>query len=106
MIGQNLPKQIKVFAFRVLSDSARARHAIGQQDSIRFLFRCQQCGESRDWCCFFWDYANVFVTTFLRNSLAQAQLLIHTGHMTRPDQFISVPGWVGNLAVIVGSAAA
>jgi hypothetical protein len=55
---------------------------------------------------FFWDYANVFVTTFLRNGLAQTQLLIYTGHMTRPDQFISVPGWVGNLIVIVGSAAA
>jgi branched-subunit amino acid transport protein AzlD len=26
--------------------------------------------------------------------------------MTMPDQFISAPGWVGNLALIVGSAAA
>jgi hypothetical protein len=54
----------------------------------------------------FWDYVNLFVTTFLKNGLAQAHLLIHTGHMTRPDLFISVPGWIGNLAVILGSAAA
>jgi hypothetical protein len=51
----------------------------------------------------FWDYVNIFVTTFLRNGIAQAHLLIHTHHMTRPDQFVSVPGWLGNLAVIVGS---
>ena len=54
----------------------------------------------------FWDYVNVFVTTFLKNGLAQTHLLVHTGHMTRPDQFLSVPGWFGNLAVIVGSVVA
>jgi hypothetical protein len=51
----------------------------------------------------FWDYVNLFVTTFLKNGLSQTHLLFHTGHLARPDQFVSVPGWFGNLAVIAGS---
>ena len=50
----------------------------------------------------FWDYVNLFVTTFLKAGLAQAHALMHTGHIARPDLFISVPGWFGNLALIVG----
>ncbi len=49
-----------------------------------------------------WDYANLFVTTFLSNGIAQVHILVRTGHLARPDQFISVPGWIGNFAVIVG----
>ena len=62
------------------------------------------------WGCFigaaaalFWDYANVFVNTFFRNGLDQVHAFIQTGHVTRPDQFISVPAWFGNLAFIVGA---
>jgi hypothetical protein len=61
------------------------------------------------WGCFigfgaaiFWDYVNLFITTFLRAGLAQTQAFIHTGHIARPDLLLSVPGWFGNLAVIVG----
>lgn len=63
------------------------------------------------WGCFigvaaalFWDYVNVFVTTFFRNGLEQAHALIQTGHVTRPDQLISVPAWFGNLALILGAS--
>ena len=62
------------------------------------------------WGCFigtaaalFWDYVNVFVTTFFRNGLDQAHALIQTGHVARPDQLISIPAWFGNLAVILGA---
>ena len=51
----------------------------------------------------FWDYVNIFVTTFFRNGLAQAHAFFQTGHVTRPDQLIAVPGWFGNLALIVGA---
>jgi len=62
------------------------------------------------WGCFigaaaalFWDYVNVFVTTFLRNGILQAHILFQTGHVERPDFLISVPAWFGNLALIIGA---
>ena len=51
----------------------------------------------------FWNYVNVFVTTFFRNGLEQAHFLLHTGHVPRPDQLIALPAWFGNLAVILGA---
>ncbi len=61
------------------------------------------------WGCFIgvgvaalWNYMTLFVNTFLKNGLDQASILVHTGHLPRPDLFISVPGWLSNLAVIVG----
>lgn len=50
----------------------------------------------------FWDYVNLFVTTFLKAGLTQAHAFIHTGHIARPDLFIAVPGWAGNLALVAG----
>jgi len=50
----------------------------------------------------FWNYTTLFVNTFLKNGLDQALLLVHSGHLSRPDLFISVPAWFGNLLVIVG----
>jgi hypothetical protein len=44
----------------------------------------------------------LFVNTFLKNGLEQASILVHTGHLPRPDLFISVFGWLANLMVIVG----
>ena len=62
------------------------------------------------WGCFigaaaalFWDYVNVFVTTFFRNGLEQAHALLQTGQAARPDQLIAVPAWFGNLALILGA---
>jgi len=49
-----------------------------------------------------WDYATLFVNTFLKNGLDQASILIKTGHLPHPDQLISVPAWLGNAAVILG----
>lgn len=49
-----------------------------------------------------WDYITVFVNTFLKSGLDQASILVHTSHLPRPDLFISVPAWLGNLAVILG----
>jgi hypothetical protein len=49
-----------------------------------------------------WNYSTLFVNTFLQNGLSQASVLVKTGRLPRPDLFISVPAWLGNLAVIVG----
>jgi hypothetical protein len=49
-----------------------------------------------------WNYMTLFVNTFLKNGLEQASILVHTGHLPRPDLFVSVPAWLGNLLVIVG----
>jgi hypothetical protein len=50
----------------------------------------------------FWDYANIFATTFFRNGLEQLSRWIHTGHLARPDIFLAVPAWFSNFLVIVG----
>jgi len=50
----------------------------------------------------FWNYTTLFVNTFLKNGWEQSQILLHTGRFPRPDLFISVPAWAGNLAVLAG----
>jgi hypothetical protein len=49
-----------------------------------------------------WNYTTLFVNTFLENGLDQASILVHTGHLPRPDLLISVPAWLSNLAIIAG----
>lgn len=50
----------------------------------------------------FWDYINLFVTTFFRNGLEQLAHYVKTGHLNRPDLLIAVPAWLANAAVIAG----
>jgi len=50
----------------------------------------------------FWDYINIFATTFFYNGLQQLAQWFHTGHLARPDLLISVPAWFSNLLVIIG----
>jgi hypothetical protein len=50
----------------------------------------------------FWDYANIFATTFFFNGLEELFHWVHTGHLARPDLFIAVPAWFSNLLVIIG----
>lgn len=50
----------------------------------------------------FWDYTNLFVTTFLAAGLQQLSLWIHTGHLPRPDLLIAVPAWLSNFLVVIG----
>jgi hypothetical protein len=49
-----------------------------------------------------WAYANLFVTTFLRNGLEQLFHWIQTGGLARPDLLIAVPAWLSNLLVVIG----
>jgi hypothetical protein len=51
----------------------------------------------------FWDYINLFVTTFFRSGLHWMFASISTGQLQRLDQIVAVPGWIGNFLVIVGS---
>lgn len=51
----------------------------------------------------FWDYINLFVTTFFRSGLHWTYAWISTGQLQRLDQIVAVPGWIGNFLVIVGS---
>jgi hypothetical protein len=51
----------------------------------------------------FWDYVNLFVTTFFRSGLRWSGQWISTGHLQRLDQIVAVPGWIGNFLVIVGA---
>jgi len=50
----------------------------------------------------FWDYGNLFVTTFFANGMRELAGWISTGHLRRPDQLIAVPAFTSNLLVIVG----
>lgn len=50
----------------------------------------------------FWDYVNIFATSFFFNGLQQLAQWIHTGHLARPDLLIAVPAWFANLAVVTG----
>jgi hypothetical protein len=43
----------------------------------------------------FWDYINLFVTSFLRSGLHWVSAWMSTGHLERLDQIVAVPGWIG-----------
>ncbi|HET7452648.1 MAG TPA: hypothetical protein VFL12_07895 [Thermoanaerobaculia bacterium] len=49
----------------------------------------------------FWDWANVFATSFFSNGLQQVSRWLRTGQV-RPDLLIAVPAWFSNLLVVVG----
>jgi hypothetical protein len=49
-----------------------------------------------------WNYTNLFATTFFFNGPEQLAAWTRSGHLARPDIFISVPAWVSNLMVICG----
>jgi hypothetical protein len=50
-----------------------------------------------------WDYINLFVTTFFLSGLHWLFAAITTGRFKHVDQIVAVPGWIGNLLVIIGS---
>lgn len=50
----------------------------------------------------FWDYINLFVTTFFISGLHWLGSWISTGQLQRLDQIVAVPAWIGNFLVIVG----
>jgi hypothetical protein len=50
----------------------------------------------------FWDYGNLFVTTFLRSGVRNFSASIASGHILRPDQMIAIPAWFGNLLLVIG----
>lgn len=50
----------------------------------------------------FWDYINLFVTTFFRNGLHWLAASIAAGQTQHVDQIIAVPAWTGNFLVVVG----
>jgi hypothetical protein len=54
----------------------------------------------------FWNYAQFFVTSFLRAGLQQLSILVHTGTLPRPDLFISVPAVAFHFVMIVCCALA
>ena len=51
----------------------------------------------------FWDYVNVFGTSFFFNGLEEISRWARTGH-ARPDLLIAVPAWFSNLLVVIGCA--
>jgi hypothetical protein len=53
----------------------------------------------------FWNYINLFVTTFIAAGLHQLWLLLTTGRLDRPDLFIAVVAAGGHVLLIVGCAA-
>jgi len=50
----------------------------------------------------FWDYTNIFATTFFYNGLQQLANWVRTGQLARPDLLIAVPAWLANFAVGIG----
>jgi len=50
----------------------------------------------------FWDYINLFVTTFFRNGLHWLSASLATRQIQHIDQIIAVPAWTGNFLVLVG----
>lgn len=50
----------------------------------------------------FWDYINLFVTTFFRNGLHWLAASVATRNLQHVDQIMAVPAWIGNFLVVVG----
>ena len=50
----------------------------------------------------FWDFAGLFVNTFVMNGLHELVSWISTGNLKRADQLIAVPAFTANLLVLIG----
>lgn len=50
----------------------------------------------------FWDYINLFVTSFFTGGLHWLVASISSGRAQHVDQIIAVPAWIGNFLVIIG----
>ena len=48
----------------------------------------------------FWNYVNLFVTTFIRSGLDQLAALLQTGRIARPDQFLALIAATGHFVLI------
>lgn len=53
----------------------------------------------------FWNYVNLFVTTFIRAGAEQFWLLLHTGRLQRPDLIIALVAALGHFLLIVACLA-
>lgn len=53
----------------------------------------------------FWNYINLFVTTFSRAGLQQLSSLLQTGQLRRPNVFIAVIAVVGHFLLIIACLA-
>jgi hypothetical protein len=53
----------------------------------------------------FWNYTNLFVTTFISAGLHQTWLLLRTGHLRRPDLLIAVIAAAGHFLLIAACIA-
>ena len=51
----------------------------------------------------FWNYTNLFVTTFFRSGLHWLLVSAGAGQLQHLDQIVAVPAWIGNLLIIIGS---
>lgn len=49
----------------------------------------------------FWNYINLFVTTFIKAGIHQASILVQTGQIPRPDLFLAVIAALGHSLLIV-----
>jgi hypothetical protein len=50
----------------------------------------------------FWDYCNLFVTSFFFNGLRWLSVSIANGRVEHLDQIVAVPAWVGNFLLLTG----
>ncbi len=53
----------------------------------------------------FWNYINLFVTTFIKAGLYQFSILLRTGHLHRPDLLIAVIAAAGHFLMMVACLA-
>jgi hypothetical protein len=53
----------------------------------------------------FWNYGNIFFTTFFRGGLEQFGVLLRTGQLHRPDLMVAVIAVAGHLLLIVACLA-
>lgn len=53
----------------------------------------------------FWNYINLFVTTFIKAGVQQFSILLRTGELPRPDLLIAVVAAAGHFLLIVACLA-
>ena len=53
----------------------------------------------------FWNYINLFITTFIRNGFEQISILLRTGQLQRPDLALAVIAAAGHFLLIIACLA-
>jgi len=95
---------LALFLSAVLDPKIRFLHFLQALIYVAVILLTRRRNAWRFWAgvmiAVFWNYINLFVTTFVRAGMQQLAVLLRTGHLHRPDLLVAVVAVVGHFLLL------